>query len=110
MDIETVVFAEVGDADVYDQWERFRKAQELLGLYLVCGTGRQYEIWVNRHAFHRLRPSVETDQQKLEQMAQANLRLLDELKDEFFGYDIRGQRVIPNHPEYWSLKEGKPLI
>jgi hypothetical protein len=69
-----------------------------------------HEIWVNRHKFHHLRPSVEADQQTLKRTAQANLHLLDELKEEFFGYDIEGERVVPNHPEYWSIKEGEPLI
>jgi hypothetical protein len=43
-------------------------------------------------------------------MARANLALLDELKEEFFGYDIEGERVVPNHVEYWSIKAGEPLI
>jgi len=68
-----------------------------------------HEIWVNRHKFHHLRPSVEADQQTLERMAQANQNLLDELNEEFFGYDIQGKQVVPNHPEYWSIKEGEPL-
>jgi hypothetical protein len=70
---------------------------------------RLHEIWVNRHRFHHFRPSVENDQHGLKAMAQENLNLLDELKDEFFGYDIQGERVVPNHPEYWSIKEGEPL-
>jgi HEPN domain-containing protein len=69
-----------------------------------------HEIWLNRHKFHHLRASVEADQQALEGMARANLNLLDELKEEFFGYDIQGERVVPNRPEYWSIKEGKPQV
>jgi hypothetical protein len=69
-----------------------------------------HEIWVNRHTFHHLRPSVAADQQTLETTAQAYLRLLEELKDDLFGYDIQGERVVPNHAEYWSIKEGEPLI
>ena len=68
------------------------------------------EIWLDRHRFHHLRPSVDADQQMLERTAQADLNLLEELKEEFFGYDIQGERVVPNHPEYWSIKEGEPLI
>jgi hypothetical protein len=67
------------------------------------------ESWLDRHTFHHLRPSVDADQQTLERMAQANLNLLEELKEELFGYDIQGERVVPNHPEYWSIKEGEPL-
>lgn len=68
------------------------------------------EMWLNRHLFHHLRPSVETEQRTLEVMARANLDLLGELKDDFFGYDIQGERVVPNHPEYWSIKEGEPQV
>jgi hypothetical protein len=68
-----------------------------------------HEIWWNRHDFHHLRPAVDEDQQRLVRMAQTHLTLLEELKEAFFGYDIQGERVIPNHPEYWSIKEGEPL-
>ncbi len=69
-----------------------------------------HEMWLNRHRFHHLRASAEADQRTLEEMARANLSLLDELKEAFFGYEIQGERVIPHHPEYWSIKEGEPQV
>ena len=69
-----------------------------------------HEMWINRHNFHHLRPLDETDQHTLAKVAEDNLTLLNELNEEFFGYDIRGQQVVPNHPEYWSIKEGEPLV
>jgi hypothetical protein len=68
------------------------------------------QLWLNRHKFHHLRPSVEADQQTLVEMAKANLSLLDEMTQEFFGYDIECERVVPNHPEYWTIKEGEPQV
>jgi hypothetical protein len=68
------------------------------------------DLWVNRHKLHHLRASSEIDQQMLQAMARANLNLLDELKEELFGYDIQGERVVPNHPEYWTIREGEPEV
>jgi hypothetical protein len=68
------------------------------------------EMWVNRHKLHQLRASSEEDQRTLEAMARANLSLLEELKEEFFGCEIHGERVVPNHPEYWTIREGEPEV
>jgi hypothetical protein len=43
------------------------------------------QMWVERHSFHYLRPSVECDRRKLEEKARSLLKLLDELEREFFG-------------------------
>jgi hypothetical protein len=53
---------------------------------------------------------VEADQCTLESMARNNLKLLDELEKEFFGFTIRDGVKIPNHPEYWSVKECEPQV
>lgn len=42
------------------------------------------QIWVDRHSFQHLRPSIESDQQKLEETARKNLNLLNELERLFF--------------------------
>ncbi len=47
------------------------------------------QMWATRHSFHHLRPSVECDQQKLEEMARALLRLRNDLEREFFGFTVR---------------------
>jgi hypothetical protein len=42
------------------------------------------QMWAERHSFHHLRPSVESDQKKLEEKARTNLNLLNEIEQEFF--------------------------
>jgi hypothetical protein len=64
------------------------------------------QMWADRHSFH-LRPSVESDQQKLEATARNTLKLLDDLEQEFFGSTLREGMVVPDHPECWSIKEGE---
>jgi hypothetical protein len=68
------------------------------------------QMWIDRHTFHHLRPSVESDQQKLEATARNTLKLLNDLEKEFFGFTVREGMVVPDHPEYWSIKEGEPLV
>jgi hypothetical protein len=43
------------------------------------------QMWVDRHSFHHLRPSVETDQQKLEETARNTLKLLHGFQQEYAG-------------------------
>ena len=43
-----------------------------------------HELWTDRHSFHHLRPSVESDQRKLEETARNALKLLNDLEQEFF--------------------------
>jgi hypothetical protein len=42
------------------------------------------EMWAERNSFHRLRPSVESDQKKLEEKARNNLTLLNKTEQAFF--------------------------
>jgi hypothetical protein len=42
-------------------------------------------------------------------MARTNLGLQDELIGEFFRYDIQGERVVPNHPEYWAMNKASQI-
>ena len=68
------------------------------------------QMWTDRHSFHHLRPSVESDQQKLEATARNTLKLLNDLEQGFFGFTLREGMVVPDHPEYWSIKEGESLV
>lgn len=63
------------------------------------------QMWAERHSFHHLRPSVEADQQNLEATARNTLTLLNDLEKEFFGFTLQEGMVVPDHPEYWSIKE-----
>lgn len=67
-------------------------------------------MWAERHSFHHLRPSVESDQQKLEKTARNTLLMLNDLEQEFFGFDVNEGVIIPHHPEYWSIKDGESLV
>jgi hypothetical protein len=68
------------------------------------------QMWAHRHAFYHLRPSVESEQRVLEETARNNLKLLDELERDFFGFGVRDGFVVPDHPENWSINEGETLI
>ncbi len=68
------------------------------------------QMWAERHSFHHVRPSVECDRQKLEETARNTLKLLNDLEREFFGFSVRDGMVVPDHPEYWSIKEGESFV
>jgi hypothetical protein len=68
------------------------------------------QMWAERHSFHHLRPSVECDRQKLEDKARNTLKVLNDLEQEFFGFSTRDGMVVPDHPEYWSIKNGDSLV
>ena len=68
------------------------------------------QMWSERHSFHHLRPSVESGQQKLEETARNTLLMLNDLEQEFFGFEVNDGMVVPQHPEYWSIKDGESLI
>lgn len=68
------------------------------------------QMWADRNTFHHLRPAVLTEQRALEDLARNALKLLDQLEREFFGFTLRDGMVVPNHPEYWSIKEGESLV
>jgi hypothetical protein len=42
------------------------------------------QLWANRQSFQHLRPSIDSDQQKLEEIARSSLKLLNELEHAFF--------------------------
>jgi hypothetical protein len=68
------------------------------------------QMWAERHSFHHLRPSVKSDQQKLEAKARNTLKLLNDLEQAFFGFTLREGMVVPDHPEFWSIKEGESPV
>ena len=67
-------------------------------------------MWADRHSFHHLRPSVESDHLKLEETARNTLKLLNDLEQEFFGFKVQEGVVVPDHPEYWSVKDGESMV
>jgi len=47
------------------------------------------QMWSERHSFYHLRPSVDSDQRKLEEAARKMLLLLNDLEQEFLGFDVK---------------------
>ena len=68
------------------------------------------QMWAERNSFHHLSPSVECDPQILEETARNTLKLLNELERDFFGFTQREGIIVPDHPEYWSIKEGESPV
>jgi hypothetical protein len=68
------------------------------------------QMWTDRHTFHHLLPSVDSGQKDLEETARHALNLLNELERDFFGFSAPDGIVVPEHPEYWSIKDGESLV
>jgi len=64
------------------------------------------QMWNDRRTFLSLRPSEESDRQKLADMAHYTLKLLNELEHAFFGFVVWDGIVFPNHPEDGAIKDG----
>ena len=61
-------------------------------------------IWQDRDSFHHLDPHLEKDLRDLEQLAGEKLRLMSEVEQHFFAYDMDSGKIKPHHPEYWDLQ------
>lgn len=59
-------------------------------------------IWVHRHEFHHLNPSVPTDLETLRQIASANRDDLSIIEGEIFGFTHVNQAIVPHKPKYWE--------
>ena len=68
------------------------------------------QMWSERHSFHHLRPTVESDQRKLEETARNTLLMLNDLEQDFFGFEVNEGVIVPHHPELWSIKDGESLV
>jgi hypothetical protein len=67
------------------------------------------QMWADRHAVCYFRPSVGSNQQKIEEAARNALKMLNDLDRELFGFLVRDGMVVPAHPEYWSINESESL-
>ena len=67
-------------------------------------------MWTERHSFLHLRPSAECGEQKLEETARNTLTLLNDLERVFFGFKVQEGIVVPDYPEFWSVKDGKSMV
>jgi hypothetical protein len=62
------------------------------------------QMWVDRHSFHHLRPSVKADHLKLEETARNTLKLLNDLGREFFGFKVQ-EGVVLTFPTDKPIRE-----
>ena len=60
-------------------------------------------IWGNRDDYHHLNPNVETDRQKLQQLAREKARLLAAIESEIFDFTVVNGKLVPKHREYWDI-------
>ena len=65
-------------------------------------------LWKGRHDYHHMNRGVETDKQRLEQMALTKIRTLAELEKWVFQYSDTHGCITPKWPKYWpESKDGK---
>jgi len=61
------------------------------------------QMWTNRHLFHNLRLTAESERNKLKEGARDTLSLVHFLMHEFFDVPEREGMVVPADSEHWSL-------
>jgi hypothetical protein len=60
-------------------------------------------VWGNRNDYHHLNPSVETDRQRLQQLAREKAQLLAGIESEIFAFEVVNGELVPKHPKYWDI-------
>jgi hypothetical protein len=67
-------------------------------------------IWERRPDYHHLDPIIESDRQKLEELAREKTRLLTEVESEIFEFDIVNGALIPKYPKYWNMRGNQAQV
>lgn len=96
-----------------NQTADFSKALEALhGTSLIGGGSKSgiERLGEDRLTVPHLRPSVEPEKRRLEEVARTSVKLVNDLAGEFFGYTEREGLLVPDHPEYWSASEEGSLV
>jgi hypothetical protein len=66
-----------------------------------------FDLWKNRNDYHHMNKGVETDKQRLEQMALEKIRTLAELEKWVFEFSSTNGYINPKWPKYWpESKDG----
>ena len=69
------------------------------------------KIWDNRDDYHHLNDTIESDHQKLEELAREKTCSLNDVESYVFGYWIRDNGVlVPVNPKYWDIKDGQAEV
>ena len=66
-----------------------------------------YRIWKDRDDYHHLNPNVETERQRLEELAKEKLLLKDKIEGEIFAFRIVDGKILPIHPKYWDISDNQ---
>ncbi len=70
-----------------------------------------FKIWEARNDYHHLNPGVETDRERLEQLALEKLRCLAKVEGEVFSYKhAHDGAIVPDKPEYWEGSDGEVFL
>ena len=60
------------------------------------------QIWNERHDYHHLNADIETDRERLQQMAIEKLNLLTDVEKDVFAFTIVGGKLVPANRKYWD--------
>ena len=60
------------------------------------------KVWDNRDDYHHLNPTIETNRQKLEELAKGKLQLLKMVENEIFAFDVVNGKLTLKYPEHWD--------
>jgi hypothetical protein len=62
-------------------------------------------LWEGRHDYHHINKEIETDRQRLEQMALTKIQTLGELEKWVFQYSDKNGCVTPKWSKYWPIQK-----
>jgi len=64
------------------------------------------QIWENRNDYHHLKPKIEVQRTKLEEISYEKVLLLKEIESEIFKFSLnKDGKLIPENKKYWELSE-----
>ena len=62
-------------------------------------------IWEERDDYHHLASNVETDRQRLEDIAYERVLLLKAIESDIFKFSIVDGKLVPREKKYWELRQ-----
>jgi len=68
------------------------------------------ETWSKRDDYHHLNDTIETDRQKLEEIAYNKILLLRKIESEVFKFSLTDKgELVPENKKYWGLQKDEPI-
>ena len=68
------------------------------------------QIWKDRHDYHHLNISIETERDKLQNLAKSKIMALHNVESEVFAFDTINGAVAPKYPKYWDIHNGRANV